>query len=223
MFCIKCGSELYPNTEVCPNCRFDNINRFDNVDKVPRPRIDSSTPTAPLLYPEAYVDGEILVVPRNAALPAICVKCGGVPQEPWLPKTFYSPNPLWSRGLLWRILRKRVQLLVPLCALHESKRKTRLWIGSILLVSCIPLSVAVAALLEGYESKGYPVETTALSVCLAMFITGRILISASRVLRPTYVGDSYARFKGAHREFLLRLKPVSMQTMGNAKFPALKT
>jgi len=208
MFCLQCGSELYPNSTVCPNCRFDNV----NVASQPAV-MGNYTPAKPLSYPDAYADGDILVIPRNASLPASCVKCGGIPKEPWLQKTFYSSNPLWSGGLLWRILRKRVQLLVPLCALHESRRKTRLWIGSILLLSSIPLSGAVAALLEGYESKGYPVETAALSVCLAMLITGRILISTSRVLRPTYVGDSCARFKGAHREFLLRLKPISMQTM----------
>lgn len=206
MFCIKCGSELYPNTKVCPNCRFDNIN------EVHPSGIDNYSPTASLTYPEAYVDGEILVVPRNAVLPASCVKCGGVPKEPWLQKTFYAPSRFWNRGLLWRILRERVQLLVPLCALHRSRRKAEVWIGSILILSCIPLPVALADLLEGYGLRGYPVDIGSLSLCLAMLITGRILISNSRVLRPTHVGGNCARFKGAHREFLLRLKPVSMQT-----------
>jgi len=218
MFCVKCGSELYPNTKICPNCRFDNANFVSQPAAV-----GSYAPSVPLAYPDAYAEGDILVVPRNAALPASCVKCGGVPKEPWLKRTFYWHNPLLYLliiiGLLIYaivvlIVRKQVQLMVPICDLHESKRKSRLWIGAILLLACIPVAIAFGTYVQ---SESAPLIAFFLGI--VMFIAGLVVISSSYVLRPTYIGDDCAKFKGAHPEFLARLKPLSVAAAMAAQAP----
>ena len=218
MFCVKCGSELYPNTKVCPNCRFDNANFVSQPAAV-----GSFVPSVAPMYPDAYAEGNILVVPRNAALPASCVKCGGVPKEPWLKKTFYWHNPLLYILALFSpliyvivalIVRKKVQLLVPICDLHESKRKSRLWMGVILLLACIPVSIAFGTYVQ---SENAPL--LAFFLGFAMFIAGLLVIASSYVLRPTYIGDDCAKFKGAHPEFLARLKPLSVAAVMAAQAP----
>ena len=210
MFCVKCGSELYPSKTVCPNCRFDNANYG------PPPVAVSSYPLTMPAYHEPYAEGNILVVPRGAALPASCVKCGGVPKR-WLQKKFYWHNPLLYLLILVGLLiyaivalivRKQVQLAVPLCEEHDSARKTKLWIGAILLLGCVPLPVALGMSLKADYALGL-----AFLLGFVMFIAGLVVISLSQVLRPKYIGDDCAKFKGAHQEFLARLKPLLAQAM----------
>jgi len=214
MFCIKCGSELYPKNAVCPNCRFDNT---AYVQPPPGPPA-TYAPYAVAYqaspgYADAYAEGNILVVPPNATLPASCVKCGGVPKEPWLRKTFYWHNPLLYlvvlAGLLVyvivaMIVQKKRQLMVPICPAHESQQKTKLWIGALMLLGCIPVPVVLATSMK----EDYWVGIAVL-LGFVMFFAGAITIIRSRVLTPTYIGDDCAKFKGAHPEFLARLKPRS--------------
>jgi hypothetical protein len=217
MFCVKCGSELYPNKTVCPSCH------FDNVHNVSPPVAVSSYPLSMPLQPEPYAEGDVLVVPRGRVLPPYCVKCGGAPRR-WLQKKFYWHDPLLYLliilGLLVYaivslIVRKQVQLAVPLCEAHDSARKTKLWIGAILLLGFIPLPVALAVSLNTDAAAGL-----AFLLGVVMFFAGAIMISLSQVLRPKYIGDDCARFKGAAPEFLARLKPVSVKAMA-AQAPGL--
>lgn len=214
-FCIKCGSELYPKTRICPNCQ------FDNTDYVPEPPVAQQFQvSSALLYRGAYSEGKVLVVPRNATLPASCVKCGGIPKH-WLQKKFYWNTPwlylLLLLGLLGvfiyaivvLVVRKRVRLEVPLCEAHNSARKAKFWIGLALLLGCVPVPwILVLSLHDDFW--------TAIAVLLGvfMFILGAAVISFSNVLRPTYIGDDCAKFKGAHPEFLGRLGISSIPGIG---------
>ncbi len=218
MFCVKCGSELYPNKTVCPNCRFDNVNNM-----TPPVAVSGYPLTMPPTQREPYAEGNILVVPPGAALPAGCVKCGGAPAR-WLKKTFYWHNPLLYLlilaglliyGIVVLIVRKQAQLAVPLCEAHDSARKTKLWIGAILLLGCIPLPVALGTYLNS-DAAG-PI---AFLLGIVMFFAGAIMISLSQVLRATYIGDDCAKFKGADPNFLARLKPLAPQAMA-ARAPGM--
>lgn len=217
MFCIQCGFQLYPNTKVCPNCHFDNA-AF--VEPPPAPAA-TYAPYAVVntLHPgpaDAYAEGNILVVPPNATLPASCVKCGGVPKEPWLKGNFYWHS-RWLRLLfllmltgvlvyviVTLIVRKRRELMVPICPAHESQRKTLLWIGAVMLLACIPAGIAL-----GMSMQSEYAILWGLLLGFVLFLSGAIVISNSYVLRPTYIGNDCAKFKGAHPEFLARLKPRS--------------
>jgi hypothetical protein len=217
MFCIKCGSELYPNKTVCPSCQFDNVNN------VSPPVAVSNYPLTMPPQQEAYAEGNVLVVPRGAALPPYCVKCAGAPQR-WLQKKFYWHEPLLYLLILAGVLiyaivslivRKQVQLAVPLCEAHDSARKTKLWIGAILLLGCIPVPAALGISLNTDAAAGL-----AFLLGLVMFFAGLITIGLSQPLGPKYIGDDCAKFKGAGPEFLARLKPVSLKTMA-AQVPGL--
>ena len=213
LFCVKCGAELYPKTKVCPNCRFDNTNY------VSAPALGAGfAAPAMLVYPDAYCEGKVLVIPRNATLPASCIKCGGTPKEPWLKKNFYWHNPLLYVLALFSpliyvivavIVRKRVQLMVPICDHHNSTRLTTLWVGIILLLGFIPLSVVAGTHLPG--DSGIAI---AFLLGFVMFVGGLVALWFSYVLRPTYIGDDCSKFKGAHPEFLARLKNPSVPGMG---------
>ena len=205
MFCVKCGAELYPNSKVCPSCRFDNA-------AVAQPPAPPAT-YAPYgtAYPDVYVEDRIVVVPPNAQLPASCVKCGGVPKQPWLNRNFYWHNPLLFLIVLISpliyvivalIVRKKRALMVPICSVHESQRKTRLWIGALMLLACIPAGVALGVSMQSDLSGLW-----GFLLGFALFLGGLIVISSSYVLRPTYIGTDCAKFKGAHPEFLARIKP----------------
>jgi hypothetical protein len=218
MFCVKCGSELYPSKTVCPNCRFDNVN---NV--TPPVAVSSYPLTMPPTQQEPYAEGNILVVPRGAALPANCIKCGAAPQR-WLQKKFYWHNPLLYLLILVGLLvyaivalivRKQVQLAVPLCEAHDSARKTKIWIGSILLLGCIPLPVALGTYLNTDAAAGI-----ASLLGIVMFFAGAIVLSMAQVLRATYIGDDCAKFKGADQSFLARLKPLASPAMA-ARAPGM--
>jgi hypothetical protein len=218
MFCVKCGSELYPNKTVCPSCHFDNVH---NVS--PPVAVSSYPLTMPPVPQEPYAEGDVLVVPRGAVLPAYCVKCAGAPQR-WLQKKFYWHDPLLYLLIILGVLvyaivslivRKQAQLAVPLCEAHESARKTKLWIGVVLLLGCIPLPVALSVSINTDAAAGL-----GFLLGVVMFFAGLITISLSQVLRPKYIGDDCAKFKGAAPEFLARLKPLSLKTMA-AQVPGL--
>jgi hypothetical protein len=212
MFCVKCGSELYPGKTACPNCQFDNLSYV--TPPVAVGNYTLSTP--PNLEP--YAEGNILVVPRGAALPANCVKCPNPPQR-WLQKTFYWHNPMLYLIALVSpviyvivalIVRKQVPLAVPLCETHDSARKTKIWIGAILLLGCVPLPVALGMALNSDAGV-----VLAVFLGVAMFIAGLLVIAFSIPLRPMYIGDDCAKFKGAHPDFLARLKPLPSQALAS--------
>jgi RNA polymerase subunit RPABC4/transcription elongation factor Spt4 len=212
LFCVKCGAELYPKTKVCPNCRFDNTS-YVSAQLVAQ---GFGAPGA-LVYPDAYCEGRVLVVPCNATLPASCVKCGGTPKEPWLNKNFYWHNPLLYilavspliYVIVSLILRKRVQLMVPICAHHNSTRLTNLWLAVVLLLGFIPLAIVTGTYLPGDSAPAI-----ALLLGFVMLVGGLVALWFSYVLRPTYIGDDCSKFKGAHPEFLARLKNPSIPGMG---------
>lgn len=211
MFCVKCGAELYPKTKVCPNCRFDNA----AVSQPASPPASYAPYGA--IYPDAYAEGDILVVPPNATLPASCVKCGAVPKEPWLKRNFYWHSPwlyllflLMLMGVLIYLIvagitRKKRELMVPICPTHDSQRKTRVWIGGVLLLGCFPLGIALAGWMQSDLGILW-----GLLLGFALFFVGLIVTTSSYVLRPIYIGDDCAKFKGAHPEFLARIKPRSL-------------
>jgi hypothetical protein len=213
MFCVKCGSELYPGKTVCPNCQFDNVNNL-----TPPVAVSGYPLNMPPTYQEPYAEGNILVVPRGAALPANCVKCGAAPQR-WLQKTYYWHNQLlylliFAGVLVYAIValivRKQMYLAVPLCQEHDSARKTKIWISAILLLGCIPLPIFLGTALNSDAAVGL-----AVLLGVVMFFAGAIVLSMAQPLRPTYIGDDCAKFKGAHPDFLARLKPLPSQAMAS--------
>jgi type IV pilus assembly protein PilA len=161
---------------------------------------------------QPYAIANTLVVPRNSVLPARCVKCGNTPTDPWLRKTFswhhrgyyfFLISPILY-VIIALIVRKRVEVSIPLCKTHKSIRRKRLWVASILLFLCIPLPVVLGT---------YIGTDTAVVVVfwlgIAMFIAGLFFLAYAPPLRAIHISSASAEFTGACPEFLTSLSTVS--------------
>jgi type II secretory pathway pseudopilin PulG len=178
---------------------------------------DSDSKRAKLLDPEpAYshlcASGNILVVPQNSIFPARCVKCGNTPIEPWVRITFSWHHPgyyfLLVSPILYLIValivRKRIQLSIPLCKVHQSIRRKRLWIGGILLGGCIPLPTAL-----GFYVDNDAAGVVAFFLGMGMFVAGLFFLAYAPPLKATHISSAGGEFKGACQEFLTSTNSVS--------------
>jgi hypothetical protein len=153
--------------------------------------------------------GKNLVVPRGAALPANCVKCGAPAQRPWR-KKFYWHSPAYYLIVLVALLiyvivalivRKSMELNVPLCEVHHGERKRYNMLAAILLLGFIPAGIALGQLLPNGEAIGFLVGAI-------MFIAGLIFwVIASGYIRPTKIDDTHGVFSGVGEPFLQLLPP----------------
>jgi len=152
---------------------------------------------------QASRNGKKLNVPRGASLPAQCIKCGAPAQKPWR-KKFYWHAPwlfilvifpgLLIYAIVALIVRKNMELNVPLCDRHHSDRKRFVTLGAVMLIGFIPVGVilGVAGMDAGYASL----------VALAMFIVGVVFYSKAQFMRPTNIDDQGGTFTGAADQFL---------------------
>lgn len=158
----------------------------------------------------AIVDRGKFVVPRGATLPSLCVKCGRVPSQPWLKKTFSWHSRalllllflgLWPYVIVALIVQKKIKLAVPLCDVCKASRKKRLRIGTVLLLTCIPIPGAII-----YSANDVGMATLyAILLGVVMLVAGLMLTLFESPLQPTHIGKESAEFKGACPEFLAAL------------------
>jgi Double zinc ribbon len=210
-FCVRCGSQLALAAKPQVAEQFAS-------PLLPQQTLDASAmekrarfPDAEAPPPYAYATGKTFIVPQDAVLPSRCVKCGNSPTEPWLKKTYSWHHPalyfLMISPIIYvivaLIVRKRIELAVPLCSAHKSIRKKRLWAGAILLLTCIPLPVAFATYI-GND----PAAAVAVWAGLAMFVVGLVFLTYASPVKPVLIRGQQATFKGACPEFLARLRPA---------------
>jgi hypothetical protein len=210
-FCVRCGSQILSSVEVGRTVgTTDAPGTAAAATQLPDSR-RAQFPDSEVPPPYAYAKGNRFVVPRDAVLPPRCVKCGNLPADPWLTKTFSWHSPglyvLLVSPILFLIValivQKKIKLSVPLCATHKSIRKKRLWLSAILLLGCIPIPVALATYVGNDEAA-------ALSVFLGlgMFLAGAAFHGYASPIRPAHIGSGSAEFKGACKDFLANLRPV---------------
>jgi hypothetical protein len=153
-------------------------------------------------------DGNKLVVTRDAMLPPYCVKCAqpadGVPWE----KNFAWCTPwlgLWLiLGLIGIIVyfivyntsRKQMTLIVPLCRQHRRARRTKLWVGSLLLITS-PALMVIGVIVNIDELAGFGFFSF-----LAMMIGGAVVLILSQPLRAKNIDEQQGIFVGAREPFL---------------------
>lgn len=135
----------------------------------------------------------------------------------WLTKTFY-----WHSSWLYLLIsfpgvliyaivavvvRKKVRLSVPLCETHRAARTRMKWLATALLLGFIPVGALLPQL-------GVSVAWSVL-IMLAMIAGGVVASIVTSLLRPTYIGDQYARFRGASEQFM-SLLPSGAATSATA-------
>jgi hypothetical protein len=165
-------------------------------------------------------DGNKLIVTRGAMLPPYCVKCAqpadGAPWE----KNFAWCNPLLALLLILGLIgivvyiivhysaRKQMTLIVPLCEEHRLARKTKLWVGSLLLITS-PLLMVIGAIVDKDKLIGLGFFSF-----LVMAISGAVVLIQSQPLRPKKIDDQQGLFVGAREPFLQFIDSHSQSAFG---------
>lgn len=162
---------------------------------------------APSIIPAiAFRRGKELNVARGASLPAICIKCGSAATKPWR-KKFYWHNPLFYLMIFFPgiliyaivalILRKQMELNVPLCDSHHADRNRYKLIALLMIILCIPAGVLLG--MYGSETLGWTTGLLMFAVSVAFYVM------TNMGLAPRKIDDSGAVFRGACAAFLDQL------------------
>jgi hypothetical protein len=167
-------------------------------------------------------DGNKLIVTRGAMLPPYCVKCAQPADgAPWQ-KNFAWCNPLLAFLLILGLIgivvyiivyysaRKQMMLIVPLCEEHRRARRTKLWVGSLLLITS-PLLMVIGAIVDKNELLGF-----GLFSFLVMAIGGAVVLIQSQPLRPKKIDDQQGFFVGAREPFLQFIDSHSQSAFGTS-------
>lgn len=160
---------------------------------------------APAIPAVAQRVGKILYLPRFTSLPPNCVKCGQPAEKP-LRKKFYWHVPwlyimilfpgLLIYAIVALIVRKSIELDVPLCDFHHGERKRYHLIGGALLLGAIPGGMFL------HLAAGVP-EGAAWLIGVLAFFGGLVFLGiAGRVMSPRKIDDTHAEFGGVSPEFL---------------------
>ena len=158
-----------------------------------------------------YRKGKVIVVPRGAVLPPFCVKCGA-PAADDGKKTSFSWHSRWLYLLILftgplfyvivaLVVRKKVDLIMPLCEAHRRLRRQLFWAGILLVAGSAPAAIFYEEVLSG--STGWAVLLT-----FVLFMAGLIVFSPARAfLRPVCIDETRgeAEFEGLTESVLAQL------------------
>lgn len=149
--------------------------------------------------------GKDLYVPRSASLPATCVKCGATATTPWR-KKFYWHHPallflvllnILIYAIVAMIVRKQMELNVPLCEGHHADRKRYKLIATLMLVLFIPVGVVLGMYFS--EAMGWITGTVMFLVSMVFYIMMGLGFA------PKKIDEAGGIFRGACAAFLNQL------------------
>lgn len=150
--------------------------------------------------------GRDLHVPRAASLPPTCIKCGAAATTPWR-KKFYWHNPLLYLMILFPglliyaivalIVRKQMELNIPLCDAHHSDRKRYKLIATLMILLCIPAGVVLG--MYASETLGWVTGTLMFLVSIVFYVMMGLGFG------PRKIDESGGVFRGACAAFLDQL------------------
>jgi hypothetical protein len=153
----------------------------------------------------AQRDGERLFLPRFTSLPPNCVKCGRPAEKPFRKKFFWHVPWLYILilfpgvliyAIVALIVRKSIELDVPICEFHHAERRRYKTIGAVLLLGAIPGGMILNMALGISEGASWLVGVLS-------FLAGLVFFGmASSVMSPKLIDDTHAEFGKVSPEFL---------------------
>jgi hypothetical protein len=161
-------------------------------------------------------EGPLLVMHKNASLPARCVK-SNVPTPRTLKRKLTWHHPAVYIALLFNllvyillavILSKRATIYIGLSDEWFAKRRRAILIGWGLVLASIGMFAGGIAMIDGNENVGV---ILILSAFLLFFIGAIYGLIAARMVTPTRITDDYIWLKGVHRDFLASLPDLPHQ------------
>jgi hypothetical protein len=162
---------------------------------------------APAPNTAAVRRGKELHIPRFSALPPLCVNCGAAAQVPWRKKFYWHTQWIFLLVLLnivvylivALIVRKQMELNVPLCDKHHAERKRYNLLGALFTLGALPVGIFIGTAFN--DAEGFAWLTG-----FGMFVAGVVfLILAGKYLRPKKIDDQGGIFTGASEAFLTQL------------------
>lgn len=158
-------------------------------------------------------DGSRLFVPRahlgtdaGVPFPPFCVKCGAPSTAP-LERSYYWHEPwvylfilpgLLIYAILALAVRRRLNVIVPLCAEHRRRRRRTILAAWLVVLGGTAIPIALAAQL------GVGAGWTFLLIPVGIIAGGIIGVSANP-LTPKRIDDAGGTFNGAGEPFLRKL------------------
>ena len=135
----------------------------------------------------------------------MCVKCGEPATTPWR-KKFYWHTPALALLILLNVLiyaivavivRKQMELNVPLCETHHANRKRYKLIGTLMLVLCVPAGLALGTYVS--EAMGWITGSLMFLVSIVFFVMSGLGFG------PKKIDEAGGIFRGACAKFLDQL------------------
>jgi hypothetical protein len=166
---------------------------------------------SPVLTPAlATRRGRDLVVPRSASLPAHCLKCGTAASIPWRKKFYWHNSWVYFLILLNLLIyiivavvvRKQMELNLPLCDAHHADRKRYRLLGTLMLIGFVPAGLVLGANFS---------ETLGWTTGALMFVAGLVFWQMSTLgIRASKIDEAGGVFRGASKAFLDMLPEQSL-------------
>ena len=202
MYCIACGAQNSDQDKFCARCGKPLVAAAGQMA--------AAAAAVPAMPAAAYRLGDKLIIPKGAPLPNYCVKCGQpVTGEPFK-KTFFWHNPwlfllvlvnILVYAIVSMILRKRVDLVVPMCPEHLQRRKNLLIATWVLGLGFIPGGILAGSLIHDSDTAVAVGLLTGFLLAIAAIVTGAMSV----IMRPREITDVSATFSGVCEQFLTHL------------------
>lgn len=156
--------------------------------------------------------GDLLVMQKGAVLPNRCLICNQ-PASVQFPKKMYWHSP-WVYVLILLnlfiyliaavIVRKKADVVLPLCGEHAEKRKRTATIGGVLVVASL---VAMVGSFAAVDSDGSAFGLIFLGSFLALLV-GAVMLSMSNKIVPKKIDDYHVWLRKVSASYLAVLPPA---------------
>lgn len=157
---------------------------------------------------DLFRNGRDLHVRRGARLPTICIKCGRPATGLIKKKIYWHPSwllallllGLWPYFIAVLVMRKNMDLTLPLCETHRKRHRL------FQILSWAALVGLGLVVLSFYSSAD---QAPAIAGIGALFVLSGLIFLAltNKPLTATSIGDEFGVFRGAAATFLERIPP----------------
>jgi hypothetical protein len=229
MTCPKCGWAREPGAVECPACGIVYARYGGAPPPLPPPSNDALNPYAPpQSSPQTAMEspfgqihngagvwrtGDLLVMQKGANLPNRCLVCNQ-PASVQFPKKMYWHHPgiyfllllniiVYAIGAL--IVRKKADVVLPLCAEHARKRKRAATIASLLMVFGLVLMIGSCTQVQANEDM----FLSLLAIGFLLLLVGAIVLSVgANLIVPKKIDDYYVWLRKVSASYLAALPPA---------------